>query len=171
MLHPDAEDGDGSTLEWPPQTRHADQTRHTLFVSLGLGFASSVSPSAMTGQSKLTKDAYAYIWAHSLIRSAESAHHKAVLAHTVFKVPIRACAKRFGMDGHSVERALAAFKEGRELGVNGRPRTFSAAEEAEIAAYVLRVADIHESIAPTELLDIVRCFSLDICALDKEERL
>ena len=106
------------------------------------------------------KRSLSQIWASSLIRMAESKHMKAVLAHKVFGVSLRNCAKFCGMDESSVRRAIKSYEKGRDLGVNGRPRTFLKHEEAEIEAFIVEQSEKHESLRPSEILDIVRVFSL-----------
>ena len=102
------------------------------------------------------KDPFHWVWSLGMIRKAESDHHKMALAHLYFKVPLRTCGERFGLGKDAAARAAAAFKEGRELGANGRPRYFTKEEEKQIEQYVIDQTDKNESLRPTELIDIVR---------------
>lgn len=110
----------------------------------------------MASSSLKAKDPYQTVWTCSTIRGAESDHLKMALAHIYFHVPIRVCANRFGLGKSTAQRAVQSYLDGREPGVNGKPRYFSKDEEKQIEQYVLAESEKGDSLRGSELLDIVR---------------
>lgn len=115
--------------------------------------------------SKLHTIDYSHTWALSSMRRCANDHEKAILAHQVYKIPNRVIGKKLGIDEASVRRALKAHSEGRPLGQNGRPRTFSPEEEAEIEQWLLEETDMGTSLRPCEIMDLV-CHS---CVLSRAQ--
>ena len=61
-----------------------------------------------------------------------------VKAHIYYRVPVRAVADHFSVHHSTVVRAVAAFKDDREPGVNGKPSYFNKEEEKQIEQYILQ---------------------------------
>ena len=82
-----------------------------------------------------------------------------VKAHILFHVPVRSIADHFDVSHTTVVRAVKAFKDDREPGVNGKPRYFSKEEEKEIEVYLLKETEQKKSVRASELVQLVHVHS------------
>ena len=55
-----------------------------------------------------------------------------------------------------MDRAVQAYRDGRPVGQNGRPRYFTGVEEKDIEQHILEMTDRQESMSRYEIVDYVR---------------
>ena len=89
--------------------------------------------------------------ASSELREASSNIEKAAFLVAKLGFPTNVVAQVCSLNRCSIQRAVKAYKNGRELGINGRPKTLSKDEEAELKRVIEKRVLEHRSPSKSEV--------------------
>ena len=83
--------------------------------------------------------------AYNDVRGAQSAGEKAILRVHKYGLSQKCASRVLKVDRGVIRRALIAQAEGRQIGCNGRPKSLSVGESAEVIQCVEKMIEEHRS--------------------------
>ena len=89
------------------------------------------------------------------IRLASSNLEKCVLMAVEHSIPVSHLVRYFEISRKKIDRGIQSMKEGRPIGIKGRPRLLNPSQEIELKKIIKDQSSIKDSLSPTQVVEEV----------------